>query len=143
VRKRVVDVMFYLHALTLYRNFETVKEREGKNRTDAFYDALLPVMKLLARNSYRAMMCPSVLAQRHCNRSALNDGREDFYWYRYEKLTPKRDPVWMDSEFPWRGTREGGIVRRGDPRVAASLHDDEILTLFRKDLKRFPAKREG
>ncbi|NQU11565.1 hypothetical protein HQ590_12290, partial [bacterium] len=134
-RKRVLDVMGYLHGLMLYRDFEMVRDRERSHRTDAFYDALLPLMTFLARHSYRAMMCPSVLAQAYCSKSALDDGREDLYWYRYEKLKPPRDPVWMDPEFPWRARPV--VVRRGDARVEASFHDEEILKLFRQDLTRF------
>jgi hypothetical protein len=135
VQKRVVDVMAYMHGLILYRNFEVAKEKEGENRTDAFYNALLPLMTFLARNSYRNMMCPSVLAQSYCQQETLKDGREDFYWYRYEKLKPPRDPIWMDPELPWRARPV--VVKRGDPRVDASFHDDEILQLFHDDHRQF------
>jgi hypothetical protein len=45
----------------------------------------------------------------------LDDGREDLYWYRHEKLKPQRDRAWMDPEFPWRARPV--VAHRGDPRV--------------------------
>ncbi len=126
VRARVVDLMAYLHGLRLYVPVEAVTARGGP-RDEAFYAALAPLMTYLCRHSFRHMMNPSDLAMGLCNRTALADGRPEFYWYRWEKFG--EDPVWMDPSFPWRAD---DVVLMGDARVDAAFHDDEILALVQE-----------
>ena len=108
------------------------------DRAVAFYDALLPLMKYLCRISYRQMMDPSDLAMAYCKRGSVQEKRQEFFWYRYEKFG--KDPIWMDPAFPWRAK---DVVLMGDPRIEKTFNDDEIVALFRKDIRRFSEQGRG
>ena len=121
VRRRLVDMMSYLHYVALFRDFSLVRESQPE-RNDAYYQALKPLMQYAWRTRLRGMVHYYALARRLCNGLPVRDKRWDFYMYnRSNARGTGTDPVWMTGE---------------------QLTDPEIVALFRADLERLAAESD-
>ncbi|NQU10776.1 hypothetical protein HQ590_08300, partial [bacterium] len=133
-RARIADLMIYLHYLTLYREVDLVLQRDGK-RSEAYYDALFPMMQYVAKTRGRMMLGGGAIGYAFCNRAKVYaDNRPDWLWQRW--VVDGRDPVWMPKEFPFRTVFDEPL-ELDDPVLETAIADEEIVSQFREDLKRF------
>lgn len=92
VRARLTDLKAYLVYVSLFRDFDLVRGR-NKERNDAYYNSLLPLMNYAWRIRHRDTIHYYALARRLCNGLPIQDKRLDFYMANKE-----RDPVWKFGE---------------------------------------------
>lgn len=111
-RARVVDLMAYLVYVARFREFDLVRNRQ-RERNDAYYAALKPLMQYAWRIRLRDVVHHYALARRLCNGLPVRDKRLDFYMFNKQK-----SPVWMAGE---------------------QLTDGEIEKQFRATLERLEA----
>ena len=88
VRARLTDLKAYLIYVSLFREFDLVRGR-NRERNDAYYKSLLPLMNYAWRVRHRDTIHYYALARRLCNGLPVQDKRLDFYMANKE-----RDPVW-------------------------------------------------
>ena len=119
----------------LLHQFDKVRAREPA-RTDAYYDALLPMMTYVASaERYRMMFNAGSLGYDFCKKDALEDGRMDMFWHR--RIREKKDPVWMDPKFPMRAGYH--FRHMGDAEVLASYDDAKVINTFKSDMMKLAA----
>jgi len=130
VRRRLVDLMGYMHYQILLHEFDKVREREP-TRNDAYYAALLPMMTYVASSErYRMMFNAGSLGYDFCKKDAAEDKRMEFHYHRLAH--EKTDPIWMDPKFPMRAGYD--FRHMGDPEVLASYDDAGVIETFKADM---------
>lgn len=125
VRARIVDLMAYLHYITLFREVSLTWVSDVKG-TDASYLALEPLLNFAWRIAERDVIHYQALVRRLANALPLNDGRPEFWM----SLTAKNRP---DAKVLERHGLKGEdlpdrpVWMHGEPYT-----DQEVLELFAK-----------
>jgi len=137
IRKRIIDLMSYYHFLLLWHEKDLIKERQGGRDDVYWHQGVLPVMRFASRTRYRQMLCLTYVTASLCFRDALADKRMDFYSnYRLMNwIQAKKEPIWSHPDLPVLDPR-AGFTMFDDPGLLETFNDDEVLALFREDLKR-------
>lgn len=92
VQERLTDLKAYLVYVAKFREFDLVQER-NRERNDAYYAALAPLMNYAWRIRHRDTIHYYALARRLCNGQPVQDGRLEFYLANKD-----RTPVWQEGE---------------------------------------------
>ncbi len=127
VRRRITDMMSYLHYVRLFMDFQDAADRDRKHG-DTYYDALGPLMTYAWRTRDRGMVHYYALARRLCNGIPLKDHRFEYWMFLSDtKTVPEK--YLIESGVDPASIPDQPIWKKGE-----QLSDEEIQERFAADL---------